>query len=70
MVIDYKAIDRLVGPHVAERFGLVTEEQLSDLAAPSALLAMAVEQAAETGQSVAETMTVLLDAIDAEGASV
>jgi hypothetical protein len=69
MVIDFQAVDRLIGPHVAERFGLMSES-FTDLAEAPALLAMAVEQAQASGQSVAETMTVLLDEIAREGVSV
>ena len=62
LTIDYSALDRVLGPHVAERFGLATEEHFSgDLAAPPAVLAMAIEQAEASGQSVAEAMTILLD---------
>ena len=66
MVIDFDAIDRLIGPHVAERFTLVCESLTDGLAAP-ALVAMAVERAAVQQTLVAETMTDLLDAISRHG---
>jgi hypothetical protein len=65
MLIDYKALDRVVGPHVAERFGLASED-FTDGADAYSLLAMAVEQAEASGQSIAETMTILLDTLARE----
>ncbi len=59
-MIDHTALDRLVGSHVAERFHVAMEEASDGADGPS-LVAMAVEQAAASGQSVDETMTVLLD---------
>lgn len=64
-MFDHKAIDRLLGPHVTERFHVAMENYASDGADGPALVAMAVEQSAASGQSVAETMTVLLDKLAA-----
>lgn len=63
--IDYSALDRLLGADVAEQYGVTVENRLDgDLMAPSALLAMAVEQAAASKQSVADTMAVLLTLVE------
>lgn len=63
--IDYSVLDRLLGADVALRFGMALEDRLSgDLAAGPALLAMAVEQAAASKQSVADTMAVLLTLVE------
>lgn len=64
-MIDHSALERLVGRHVAERFHVAMEEWGSDGADGPSLVAMAVVDAQETGQSVAECMTIRLDQLAA-----
>jgi hypothetical protein len=65
-MVDYAAIERVLGTDVAERFGLASEE-MNDLADAPGMLCMAYERSHNTlGLSMGEAMTQLLDEWDAQ----